>query len=72
MFSLPGATNALCDSIISHTFAVEPQEEMAVTLYQMWLYRLVTLGLVNVDEVHVPQPPEDSIPEDYILAAVLP
>jgi hypothetical protein len=72
MFRPPGVTNALCDSIIPHIFTVEPQEEMAVTLYQMWLFRLVTLGLVNVDEVHVPQPPEDSIPEDYILAAVLP
>lgn len=37
--------NPLDDGVLVHVFAYKNQEEMATTLYQMWLHRLELLAL---------------------------
>jgi hypothetical protein len=41
------------DGVLVHVFAYKHQEEMATTLYQMWLHRLELLALPRDDNTLV-------------------
>ena len=60
-----------CNAMMQRIFAYDDQEELAITLYQMWLQRSVLLGLVPAEEVGLPARPWEHIPVDTTLMAVV-
>jgi hypothetical protein len=64
-------TNRYADELVSHVLIREDQENLAVVVYKMWLYRSVLLGL-SADHDSVLSQPEGYVPSDATLDAVAP
>jgi hypothetical protein len=69
IFYPDGTTNRYADELVSRVLNCEAQESLAVVVYQMWLHRLVLLGL-SPDHTSVPVQPEGYVPSDDTLDTV--
>lgn len=69
IFCPDGTTDRYANAMVARVLNCEDQENLAVVVYQMWLYRSVVLGL-SPDHTSVPVQPEGYVPSDDTLDVV--